>query len=141
MRISLIAALVLIVASPSEAGLFKGVRQSDLDAWVGIPVEALDTHSIFITMKLVRTVTDSGIEIRNYVNSEDVSRCFGNGFISGQGGFVSGSQFTRCSANKITCNNIFYIKDRKVLEYAPTGRCFTDKRARPEARYSKLLNP
>ena len=42
------------------------VRQQDLDAWVGAPVEALDTHSFFITVPMVRTRTDSGIEIRNF---------------------------------------------------------------------------
>jgi hypothetical protein len=34
-----------------------------------MPVEALDTHSLFIAMKLERSVTQSGIEVRNYVNA------------------------------------------------------------------------
>jgi hypothetical protein len=34
-----------------------------------------------------------------------------------------------------TCNNLFYIKDGRVLRYTPVGsggaRCFTDERMRP----------
>ncbi|MDP3281492.1 MAG: hypothetical protein U1D41_16315 [Nitrosomonas sp.] len=40
------------------------VRQSDLDAWVGVPVIALDTHSLLLGFPMVKTITDSGIEIR-----------------------------------------------------------------------------
>ena len=30
------------------------VRQPDLDVWVGMPVEALDTHSLFITFPMYK---------------------------------------------------------------------------------------
>ena len=116
------------------------VRQQDLDAWVGMPVEALDTHSIFITMPMYRTVTASGIEIRNYANGKNVATCFGNAGATNTGNFVNANAFTSCSSGQIVCNNIFYIKDGKVLEYAPTGQCFTDKRAQPQARYLRLKN-
>jgi len=116
------------------------VRQQDLDAWVGVPVEALDTHSIFLTIPMYRTVTDSGIEIRNYVNGRDVANCFRSVGVSSTGNYVNANAFTTCSSGRIVCNNIFYIKDGKVLEYAPTGRCFTDERAKPQARYLRMRN-
>ena len=114
------------------------VRQQDLDAWVGIPVEALDTHSIFITIPMFRTRTDSGVEIRNYANGRDVAQCFSNAGANRVGNFVNTNAFTICSSDRIVCNNIFYIKDGKVIEYAPTGRCYTNETAQPQARYLRL---
>jgi hypothetical protein len=107
------------------------VRQQDLDSWVGMPVEALDTHSLFITVPMFKTFSASGIEIRNYANGADHSSCVSNA--------VSGSLFTSCSSNRVVCNNIFYIRDGKVLEYAPTGRCYTDDSVRPQLRYKRLM--
>lgn len=114
------------------------VRQQDLDAWVGVPVEALDTHSIFITMPMYRTVTASGIEIRNYSNGKNVSSCVGTIGATNNSNYINANAFSSCSNGQIVCNNIFYIKDGKVIEYAPTGRCFTDERAQPQERYLRL---
>ena len=114
------------------------VRKQDLDAWVGIPVEALDTHSFFITVPVYRSVTSSGIEIRNYANGKDVARCFSNASGSSTGKYVNANAFTTCSSNRIVCNNIFYIRDGVVLEYAPTGRCYTDETVQPQSRYLQL---
>lgn len=114
------------------------VRQQDLDAWVGAPVEALDTHSFFITVPMFRTVTNSGIEIRNYANGRDVASCFTNAGASRAGNFVNANAFTSCSSGRIVCNNIFYIKEGKVIEYAPTGRCYTDSTVQPQARYQRF---
>lgn len=130
--------VIVIVSLVAFITACATVRQQDLDAWVGMPVEALDTHSIFITMPMYRTVTGSGIEIRNYTNGKNVANCFGTAGASRTGAFVNANAFTTCSSGRIVCNNIFYIKNEKVLEYAPTGRCFTDKRAQPQARYLRL---
>ncbi|MDO9504894.1 hypothetical protein, partial [Hydrogenophaga sp.] len=32
------------------------VRQADLDAWVGQPIVALETHPVFLTIPVVKTV-------------------------------------------------------------------------------------
>lgn len=114
------------------------VRQQDLDAWVGVPIEALDTHSFFITVPMYKTVTESGIEIRNYANGRDVASCFGTAGASGSGGFVSANTFSSCSNGRIVCNNIFYIRNGRVIEYVPTGRCYTNEAVQPEARYLQL---
>ena len=55
------------------------VRQSDLDAWVGVPVIALDTHSLLLGYPMIKTITDTGIEIRNYSEKIGVSSCAGGG--------------------------------------------------------------
>ena len=115
-----------------------GVRQQDLDAWVGMPVEALDTHSFFITVPVYKTRTESGIEIRNYANGSEVASCYSSAGAYGSGKYVNANAFTTCSNNKVVCNNIFYIKEGKVLEYAPTGRCYTDETITPQARYRNL---
>lgn len=114
------------------------VRQQDLDAWVGMPVEALDTHSLFLTVPMLRTKTESGIEIRNYANGRNFGTCSGFGSANAAGSWVNANAFSSCSSGWVGCNNIFYIKDGKVIEYAPTGRCFTDERVQPQARYEKL---
>ena len=103
------------------------VRKQDLDSWVGMPVEALDTHSFFITVPVRKSVTSTGIEVRNYVNGRETENCTYNKFTG-----------TDCSKDSITCNNIFYIKDGRVLEYAPTGRCMTNETVQPQARYRAL---
>ncbi|MEW8288243.1 MAG: hypothetical protein AB2697_19870 [Candidatus Thiodiazotropha endolucinida] len=115
------------------------VRQEDLDAWVGVPVVALDTHSIFITIPMFRTVTKDGIEIRNYANSRDVASCFNMANASGTT-YVNSQTFSACSSRRVGCNNIFYIKDGYVVEYAPTGSCYTNKLAQPEPRYKKFID-
>lgn len=83
------------------------VRKVDTDSWVGVSVEALDSHPIFSQYKMSKTIDTKGLEIRTYRN--------GSGTIS--------------------CDNIFKIKNKKVLEYNPTGQCFTDERAQPSAKY------
>jgi len=115
------------------------VRQQDLDSWVEMPVKALDTHSYFRTVRMYRTVTGSGIEIRNYVDGResDVAHCWRNSGGGKSGRYVS--KFTTCSDRRIVCNNIFYIKDGKVIEYAPAGRCVTNGRVQPQARHLRLI--
>lgn len=120
--------------------------------WKGVPVEALDTHSRFLTIPMVRTKTSSGIEIRNYVNKKNTSSCVQSAYGSSNANINSSSRgrasimgtsqynaFTRCSSAIVGCDNIFYIKNGIVLEYAPTGQCYTDETAQPEARYKRLM--
>lgn len=114
------------------------VRQADLDAWKGMPVEALDTHSLFVTIPMYRSTTSSGIEVRDYANGAEVASCFtSTSGISGSR-YVNPSAFTTCTSNRVVCHNLFYIRDGRVLEYAPTGSCFTNDSVRPQARYLDL---
>ncbi len=112
--IILILAIVILISG------CLGVRQSDLDAWRGAPVKALDVHPLFGAMDLNRFITDDGYEIRNYKNEETSMACFQFGCVQKTGG----------------CNNQFIIHKGYVIEYKPTGyggaRCYTDETTRPE---------
>ena len=105
----------------------RTVQQHDLDAWVGMPVEALDTHTFFVSLPMYRSITAGGIEVRNYTNTQERTRC-------------TGTTTMTCTSVRDGCNNIFYIKDGKVIEYVPTGRCFTNESMQPQARYLRLRN-
>ena len=133
--------LVVLMISLVALVTFPGctVRQKDLNAWVGQPVEALDTQPFFLTLPMVKTFTQSGVEIRNYINGRNIGGCFGSGYL--YGGTYSAKSYTTfssCVSRFGACNNIFYIKNEKVIEYAPTGsggmRCMTDDRVLPSSR-------
>lgn len=122
--VAVITVSILLSGCLATKGL---VRQSDLDSWVGVPVKALDTHSIFLTMRLERSFTDDGMEIRNYINEANRSACMMIGY-----NLV-------CNEIKGACNNIFYIEGGYVIEYRPTGsgkaKCFTDATLRPQGEW------
>lgn len=132
--------LLLLTAASVLSGcvVLPTVRQQDLDAWVGVPVEALDTHSLFITVPMYKSITQSGIEVRNYANGGSFENCYETGNVTGKGKKASYTGSTNCTTTNVVCNNIFYIKDEVVLEYAPTGRCYTDESVQPQARYLML---
>lgn len=135
--------------------LFSGcairqVRQSDLDAWKDVPVEALDTHSLFLTFPMVKTITESGVEIRVYSNKVGISRCAQNAFgtknssLSGTGNTAQGMSyqnfnlFQNCSSQIVGCDAVFYIRDSKVLEVKAVGKCYTDETGRPEPGWERF---
>ena len=110
------------------------VRKADLDAWRGMPVAALDVHSFFSTVPLNRRVTSDGLEVRNYRNGRVSTDCFNNTFGTGKHAFTT----TNCMDSETVCNNIFFIRDGVVLEYAPKGRCRTDASLRPEPGWQRF---
>lgn len=115
------------------------VRQVDLDAWVGQPVAALETHPIFVTIPVVKTMASDGTEIWNYVNGANLGSCTGGGAVYGkQLNYTSYNQFASCVQRFAACNNIFYIKDGKVQRYTPVGtggaRCYTNEQVQPQFR-------
>ena len=134
MRSICLAALAGIVVSSGHAEA-EGVRQSDLDAWVGQPASALDKHPLFLVMSMRRSTTEDGTEIRDYVNGGVVDTCgsVASGLLSGKAGF--GSSRTNGTSNERACHTLFLIKDGKIQRYAPTptggARCYTDDTVRP----------
>ncbi len=129
------AMLSIIIATLVTAGC-QTVRQEDLASWEGAPVSALDLHPVFLTMPVVRSVTADGTEIRNYVNGTAVSSCSGGGSVfHGVLDANTYQQFSSCASRFPACNNIFYIKNGRVLRYTPVGsggaRCRTDQTLQP----------
>ncbi len=116
-------------------------QQADLDAWQGLPVEALDLHSLFIGMPQVRTRASSGVEIRDYMDKSSIGSC--DAFSVGiNHHYMSYGNFTAlqsCTSRLLGCDNIFYIRDGKVLEYKPVGQCRIDDRYHPEPGWDRFL--
>ena len=120
------------------------VRQVDLEAWVGQPVVALETHPVFLTLAPVKTKVSDGTEIWNYVNGVNLGACSGGGMVYGKSiDFESYSQFTSCVSRFAACNNIFYIKDGMVIRYTPIGtggmRCYTTAELQPNFKSNANL--
>jgi hypothetical protein len=88
----------------------SSLRMADLDSWLGVRVIAIDTHSFLLTLPMVKTVTDSGVEIRVYSNKRGIVSCGGTGFLS----YSNFNTFQACSAGLVGCDGIFYIRDGKV---------------------------
>lgn len=128
--------IALILAGCATAR--QTVRQEDIDAWVGVPVKALDTHSLFLTVPLIKTKTEDGTEIRNYANKANVARCTGSSFVNAYTSSANFNNFQNCTSQLVGCDNIFYIKKGRVIKYKPTGQCFTDKTVQPEDGWEKL---
>ncbi|KGH29222.1 hypothetical protein [Comamonas thiooxydans] len=126
MRAFQIAAAALGISVLAACAAVPSVRQADLDSWKGMPVEALDTHSLFATMRMTTRTTSSGVEVRNYANEHKGTYCSGSAFNAS------------CVDSSVACNNLFYIKNGMVVEYAPTGQCMTNDTVRPERRYLSL---
>lgn len=109
------------------------VRQEDLDSWVNQPVELLDAHPFFMTVPLEKRYTKDGVEIRNYRNGISVNQCASN--INFGYNYTYANAYRNCYQRDVVCNNIFYIKNKRVLRYEPTGRCYTDASVQPRKMY------
>ena len=133
----------LLIAGATLLPSCATVHQSDLDAWANVPVVALDTHSFFVTLPMVKTFTDSGVEIRVYSNKVGVSSCGGSALrTSGNGGNLSYANFLtfqNCSSRLAGCDGVFYIRDARIIEAKAVGRCYTNERLRPEKGYERFL--
>ncbi len=121
------------------------VRQEDLDAWTGVSIEALDTHSLFNTVPMKEVKTKDGFTYRYYNNSESFLKCITNSSSSlnpanqiNSSANLNKNSNTTCYEKKVGCNNVFLIKDETVVSYEPKGQCYTDERVQPEGRYRKV---
>lgn len=130
---------IIVLTSMLAIAACVGVRQQDLDAWAGAPVSALETQPILATMRLVRTRASDGTEIWNYVNGRNLGSCAGSGTVfSGFVDMATYNSFSSCMSGFAACNNIFYVKNGRVISYNPIGsggmRCYTDQRLQPGFR-------
>jgi len=127
---------VLILATAFSLAGCATVRQEDLNAWVGQPVAALETHPVFITIPVVKTQASDGTEIWNYVNGANIGTCSGGGEITSKKvDYATYSKFSSCMQRFAACNNIFFIRDSKVMKYTPIGTggaaCYTNEKVQP----------
>lgn len=144
----------------------RTVRQQDLDAWTGVSVDALDTHSLWTTIPMKEIKTKDGYVYRYYNNSKTFMNCISRGgttsnlngvvntnanaYAYGQNASgnsnsqINGTNTTNsygnssCSEDTVSCNNLFILKKGKVVSYEPKGRCYTDETVQPEGRYRKV---
>ena len=113
------------------------VQQADLDSWAGQPTSFLELHPVFMTIPVVKTQTSDGTEIWNYINGGNIGGCSGGGnvYLGKKMDYATYSSFSSCMSRFAACNNIFFLKDGRVLRYTPIGsggaRCYTDERVRP----------
>ena len=107
------------------------VDEDVVNSWKNVTVEELDTHSFFITVPMIRSNTNPGIEVRNYRNYRTSNQCN----VSKNGGYTSYNVFANCTQTESGCNNIFYIKNDVVIEYRLVGNCYTVQSLRPEYRF------
>jgi hypothetical protein len=129
----------IVGAACLGAVLAACVSVEDTNAWAGVPVLALDTHSFFATLPMYSTVTDSGVEIRNYPNKIMRGSCFGSGFASGTVfNTVQWNTVRNCTAQERGCDNLFYIRNGRVIEYRPVGQCRTAAFLRPEPGWERF---
>jgi hypothetical protein len=129
-------AIAICTALLFGACAIYGVRQADLDAWVGQPASTLEKHPWFLTRPVVRTRASDGTEIWNYVNGSNIGTCSSSGSLYGRMvDYATYSSFSNCMQTVAACNNIFYIKNGIVERYVPVGtggmRCMTSQELQP----------
>ncbi len=129
--LQMMVVMTAIIALAASCASVPPAPQQDLNAWEGVSVEELDAHTFFKTVPMFRTKTDSGTEIRNYAYGYNFGECFGQAGANKFGDFVNENEFITCSSSRIVCNNIFYIKEEQVLEFAPNGRCEANEKFMP----------
>jgi hypothetical protein len=88
-----------------------------MDAWVGQPVEVLDSNPSLSTLPMTTTNIAGGVEVRAYSDRRTVQDCSGSASVAS----VYGSKGQRpCAHLVLGCDNLFYIRDGRVLQYVPT---------------------
>ena len=100
-------------------------RQTISEAWNGLPAEALNIHSYWVTIPMKRVIRADGTEMRFYIDSGNFTYCSGD------------RHSYSCLSERVTCNHIFHIKNGIVQEYEPAGSCYTKEVHLPEGEYRK----
>ena len=134
LRFTFVVGLALLASGCAE----PAVRQQDLEVWIGVPVAALDKQPLFVTVPMIRTITEDGTEIRSYASGRHFASCAGTGNGFANGPYVSADAFANCLTGWAGCSHVFHVKGGRVLRYAPAGRCYTNESVWPTARF---LNP
>ena len=120
--------LLLCLVSCAGCGATAAqVRQSDLDAWRGVPADELRSHPLFSTLpKTVETLSD-GRELWTFKNCGEYNQSVHCATYFGQTTCNGGGTTTVC------CHNQFFVERDQVVQYRPVGNCSTDCTVRPDS--------
>ena len=105
------------------AGCSMG-RAKVQDAWVGQPVEVLNTHSPFRSLPMIKVLTEGSGELRNYQNRANTHQCYTEGQVTA-GQAVSQATYNQilaCTSRSAGCDHIFSVRGGKILDYTTGGR-------------------
>lgn len=95
----------------------KVESKSNRDLWVGKSLENLDLHPYFATFGMESRISSEGTEVRTYKNSGGkASEANCRGLLGCRGTQV-----------EVICSHIFYIKEKKIIEYKRIGSCTEDE--------------
>lgn len=118
------------------------VHQEHLDAWIGLPTEALETHSLFLIRPPVKTMISGGVEVWHYVDGVNVSNCQSeqSGYLDKRGFLptVKYQEYSNCVSKGVTCNTLAFIKDNIIKEVEVVGPCYTSDAHLPNDRYRRM---
>ncbi len=126
MKINKIIITLLFCSSCANVSIWKSVKQEDLNAWKGVDLIELETHPLFTTLPFTKRLLSDDSELHIFNNSRTASvNCNHDKFLN----------TTSCSGgDTITCSNQFFVKNGKVIEYRPVGKCYTDCSTRPKSK-------
>ena len=113
-------------------------RQQDLSVWQGLPVEALDTHSLWTTIPMNQVIKKNHTEIRNYTQSKPFTHCTAGGSGGAGGRIMANNALQTCTTETFVCEYTFYINHGTIERFESKGDCFTDESLQPEPKYRKL---
>lgn len=118
---------MMLIAVLASVGC-RGVRQDDLNAWIGVHVNEVQTHALFSTIPKSVEDMGGGKQLWTYSNcgtGRTVTVCTP----VGQNVVCSGGhEYTSC------CHNQFFVERDRVSGYRVTGKCYTDCSIRPASR-------
>jgi hypothetical protein len=100
-------------------------NQTISKSWSGLPVEALVYIVIGVTIPMKKVLKADEMEMRFYIDSGNFTYCSGGRYVCS------------CLSEKLTCNNIFYIKNSTIQKYEPAGSGYQKEAQLPEGECRK----
>jgi hypothetical protein len=131
-----VAIVIAVVLSAEGLRVTHAESQSVMEEWLDKPTVALDTNTALGALRLVRTVTADGLELRTYSKKKNISSCIPSTEM------LSASQwkmFQECSAKLRGCDIRFIIKDGHVASALEHGSCWRKSRIKPEPGLERIL--
>jgi hypothetical protein len=129
--------ILALVSLAADLPVSQAESQSVMNEWIDKPQVALDTNTALGALRLIRTMTAEGLDLRTYSKKKTISSCIPSNEM------LSASQwktFQECSAKIRGCDIRFVIKNGKVANALEHGSCWKKSRIKPEPGWERLLN-